>query len=161
MHHHATASADAHKPLARPPLRLTTGVLVAAAVVLATLAVIGNYAYEILTLVDIPLGRGTLPTVVNDGAEERSGAIDWGIVGRGASVGDAPAVREDRGNSPFAAPVPKSTDVFGNAAPAPAAISGATVTPSPGAGGAGETAARAQPGKPPCTEGAAGRGPCK
>jgi hypothetical protein len=147
-YHHAIASADAYKPLSRPPTRLTTGVLVAGAVVLATLAVIGNYAYEILTLVDIPLGRGTLPTAVGDGAEGRPGADDWGIIGRGASVGDAP--------------VAKSTAMAGDEVPAPEAkTEGAAALAPSRATVADKTVGRAQSGKAPCTEGVTAQGLCK
>ena len=108
---HAAAGAEAFTILVRPPRRLTTGVLAAATVVLATLAILGYYVYDILSFVDIPMEKGLLPANATGGVNERFDPDDIATTGRGEAESNSPAAKPERRAVPLDTTAPTSAVV--------------------------------------------------
>ena len=155
---HASVSIETFRPLARPPRRLTSGVLAAAAVVVTILAAFGNYVYGILSYVDIPSEKGILSTPESSGVTHRRGAEDSGTIDwKPAAIGaQAPTI--DDGVAPVAVPISSSVTVSQDAVgtltnpqrTGPQTPGKAIVSPSTTV--AQKTVEGARPGRVPCTE---------
>jgi hypothetical protein len=118
----------AEKPESRRPLRLTTVVLGAVAVLVAILAILGYGAYEMVSFVHIPLDRKALPSEAGGVAEQRRGPGDASRTIRSdGAVGNPTAGTIERKGAP--PPIPASTT---HVVPDGAARATATVPPAAG-----------------------------
>lgn len=120
--------AAAGKPVLRRPLRLTTVVLGAVAVVVAILAILGYNAFEMVSFVYVPLDRKALPADAGRVVEQRRGPGDAGRTIRpDGAARNASAGAIDRKGAP--PPISASTT---HVAPDGTARPAATVPPAAG-----------------------------
>ena len=139
-------------------MRLTTGVLAAGAIVLTTLVVLGNYVYEILSFVDIPIEKGLLATPERGVVKDSQVPEDSGTVGGKPAASGTPAAKASRDVAPL--DVPASTPgvvppeaVSTPASPPRASLQAAgTAIASPTASVHRKAAGSTQPRTLPCTE---------
>ena len=151
----ASASAESPRPLSRPPMRLTAGRWAAGAAALVVLAILGYQVYKMFSSFDLPFEKVPLSTAVSGGATERREPGTSGTIGRDASAG-ASVAKIDQGVAPFAAPVPPSKAVSGDAVLTPAEPPRA----SRRAAAARTASKRETPRAEPCTEAIAAVGLC-
>jgi len=152
----ALAIVESFKPLTRPPLRLTAGVLAAGAVVVATLAILGYEAYWRYFHVDILLSNVRLSPAVGGDVSARETTAVAGSPGRSAAPIDPPAAKLDIG-----AASPGATASQTRAAPKIAARAPAPPRrPNAQAAAAQAAGLRQAPRTGPCTEAIAAIGLC-
>lgn len=152
----ALAAVESFKPLTRPPLRITAGVLAAGAVVAAVLAVLGYRAYEMLSYSDIPIAKVRVSPAASGEVRARETAGSDSSAGRIAAAIDAPAVKPDGGAAfPGAAALPTE------AAPMAAArVPSAAPRANAQTAAARKAVVREAPRAEPCTEAIAAIGLC-
>ena len=144
----ALAIVESFKPLTRPPLRLTAGVLAAGAVVVATLAILGYEAYWRYFHVDILLSNVRLSPAVGGDVSARETTAVAGSPGRSAAPIDPPAAKLDIGAaSPGATAsqteaAPQAAEGTGSAGRSAAPIDPPAAKLDSGAASAGATASQ-------------------
>lgn len=119
--------ASAEKPVPRRPVRLTTVVLGVGAAVVATMAILGYSAFEILSFGYMPLDRTTLPSDAAGAGEQRRGKGEVGTKRPDSAAGSPSADKRDREDA--SSPVPASTT---HGVPDGAAQAVVTVPPAAG-----------------------------
>ncbi len=114
------AIAATFKPLSRPPIRMTVGVLSAGASALAVAAFLGYQVYDMFSYFDIPLEKAPLSTAVSGRLKDRGGLDDLDNLGLDAVAGADSTAKARRGVAPPAVPAPTSDAVPGDAVRTPA-----------------------------------------